>query len=151
MADSLNLHPLPKHWRVHHRIPKDIDTALSDFSPLMRQLLYNRGIVDSQTALHFINGDVGFPTDPFLLKGMRAAVTRVHQAVVDKEKVAIYGDYDADGVTSTALLVEFLSKFGLEARPYIPNRYDEGYGLNEDAMAQLAEEGIDLIITVDCG
>ena len=151
MTDLPEFRPLPKRWRVHHRIPKDIDAELSAFSPLMRQLLYNRGISDSASALHFVNGDVGFPTDPFLLTGMREAVDRVHQAVIKQEKVAIYGDYDADGVTSTALLVEFFSHLGMQARPYIPNRYDEGYGLNDEAMQQLAQEGIDLIITVDCG
>lgn len=151
MTDLPEFRPLPKRWRVHHRIPKDIDAELSAFSPLMRQLLYNRGISDSASALHFVKGDVGFPTDPFLLTGMREAVDRVHQAVIKQEKVAIYGDYDADGVTSTALLVEFLSHLGMQARPYIPNRYDEGYGLNDEAMQQLAQEGIDLIITVDCG
>jgi single-stranded-DNA-specific exonuclease len=151
MTDLPDFRPLPKHWRIHHRIPKDIDAELSDFSPLMRQLLYNRGITDSTSAMDFVNGDVGFPTEPLLLTGMREAVTRLHQAVTHQENVAIYGDYDADGVTSTALLVEFLSQLGLEARPYIPNRYDEGYGLNAEAMAQLAEEGVSLIITVDCG
>jgi single-stranded-DNA-specific exonuclease len=151
MTDLPDFRPLPKRWRVHHRIPKDIDAELRDFSPLMRQLLYNRGITDSASAMHFVNGDVGFPTDPFLLTGMREAVNRIHHAVMNQENVAIYGDYDADGVTSTALLVEFLSQLGLEPRPYIPNRYDEGYGLNEDAMVQLAEEGLSLIITVDCG
>ena len=76
---------------------------------------------------------------------------RLHKAVTEGEKIAIYGDYDADGVTSTSLLVEFLAALGVEARPYIPDRYDEGYGLNDDAIRLLAGEGIKLIITVDCG
>jgi single-stranded-DNA-specific exonuclease len=117
----------------------------------MRQLLYNRGFEDGESAAKFIAGEVGFSTDPFLLKGMAETVKRLHQAVVDGETIVIYGDYDADGVTSTALLTSFLSKLGIQARPYIPNRYDEGYGLNLDAIQQLAEEGTDLIITVDCG
>jgi single-stranded-DNA-specific exonuclease len=117
----------------------------------MRQLLYNRGFEDGESAAKFIAGEVGFSTDPFLLKGMAEAVERLHQAVVDGETIVIYGDYDADGVTSTALLTSFLSKLGIQVRPYIPNRYDEGYGLNLDAIQQLAEEGTDLIITVDCG
>ena len=117
----------------------------------MRQLLYNRGFEDGDSAAKFIAGEVGFPTDPFLLTGMSEAVERLHQAIVRGETIVIYGDYDADGVTSTALLTSFLSKLGVQARPYIPNRYDEGYGLNLDAIQQLAEEGTDLIITVDCG
>jgi single-stranded-DNA-specific exonuclease len=151
MPENETHRPLPKRWKTHHKIPKDIDRTLSDFSPLMRQLLYNRGFMDGEAAAAFIEGRVTFSTDPMLLKGMSAAVDRLHKAVTQGEQIAVYGDYDADGVTATALLVEFLAKLGVEARAYIPNRYDEGYGLNEDAMQQLAEEGTDLIITVDCG
>jgi len=82
---------------------------------------------------------------------MEQAVSRLNNAIRDGERIVVYGDYDADGVTSTALLIGFLSSLGVEAHPYIPNRYDEGYGLNEQAIQQLAEEGTDLIITVDCG
>jgi single-stranded-DNA-specific exonuclease len=151
MTTTANHRPLPKRWQVHHTIPNDVDRALSEFSPLMRQLLYNRGFMDGESAATFIAGEVGFPTDPFLLKGMAKAVERLHQAIMGGETIVIYGDYDADGVTSTALLTSFLSKLNVQARPYIPNRYDEGYGLNLDAIQQLAEEGTDLIITVDCG
>ncbi len=151
MTEPTNHRPLPKRWRVQHPIPNDVDRALGDFSPLMRQLLYNRGFVDGDSAAKFIAGDVDFSTDPFFLKGMREAVERLHQAIVAGETIIIYGDYDADGVTSTALLTSFLSKLNVQARPYIPNRFDEGYGLNVDAIQQLADEGADLIITVDCG
>lgn len=143
--------PLPKRWQIHHQIPSDIYRELGNFSPLMRQLLYNRGFENSESAATFINGTVDFPTDPFLLKGMEEAVTRLQAAVAGEERIAIYGDYDADGVTSTALLVEFLAALGVTARPYIPDRYDEGYGLNDDAILLLAGEGIGLVITVDCG
>lgn len=151
MTSATHQHPLPKRWRFHHKIPKDIDRALSDFSPLMRQLLYNRGFIDANSAASFVSGTVNFPTDPFLLKDMEAAVGRLRDAVVNDEKIAVYGDYDADGVTSTALLVEFLTRLGVTPRAYIPNRYDEGYGLNEEAIRQLADEGTRLVITVDCG
>jgi single-stranded-DNA-specific exonuclease len=148
---SLSASPLTKRWRIAPKIPSDIHEALSDFSPLMRQLLYNRGFTDNQTAGAFIAGSVPFSTDPFLMTGMQTAVDRLHAAVEGGQKIAIYGDYDADGVTATALLVEFFSRLGVEARPYIPNRFDEGYGLNKEALQQLADEGIDLVITVDCG
>jgi single-stranded-DNA-specific exonuclease len=151
MLLNVNDRPLPKRWKIHHKIPRDINRALSDFSPLMRQLLYNRGFMDSEAAAAFIEGRVAFSTDPMLLKDMSLAIERLHLAITRGEQVAVYGDYDADGVTATALLVEFLSLLGVPARAYIPNRYDEGYGLNEEAMRQLAEEGVDLIITVDCG
>jgi single-stranded-DNA-specific exonuclease len=125
--------------------------ALRDFSPFMRQLLYNRGLFDPAAAAGFVAGTTHFPTDPFLLKDMAAAVARVHAAVMNGEHIAVYGDYDADGVTATALMAEFLMKLGVEPRVYIPNRYDEGYGLNDDALQALAAEGINLVITVDCG
>ena len=111
----------------------------------------NRGYEDRESAAAFIEGRVTFDRDPFLLKGMDLAVERLHQAVSAGEKVAVYGDYDVDGVTSTALMVEFLTGLGVEVRPYIPDRFDEGYGLNDEAMRTLAGEGIKLVITVDCG
>jgi len=148
---STNHHPLPKRWHIHHRIPNDIDQALKDFSPLMRQLLYNRGFTEAESAADFISGTVSHPTDPYQLSGMEQAVKRLHEAITQGEKIVVYGDYDADGVTSAALLSSFLSVLGVDARVYIPNRYDEGYGLNEEAMHQLAGEGAKLVITVDCG
>ncbi len=151
MSDSAERRPLPKRWRIQLPIPTDISRELSDFSPLLRQLLYNRGFVTAKSAAAFIDGTVDFSTDPFLLKDMQIAVDRLHEAIENEEKIAVYGDYDTDGVTSTALLVEFLTKLGADVRPYIPDRYDEGYGLNDDAMRLLAGEGIKLMITVDCG
>ena len=151
MTSHKNHRPLPKRWKIHHKIPNHINNALCDFSPLMRQLLYNRGFENGEAAASFVEGAVDFPTDPMLLKGMTEAVDKLHQAITQDKKIAIYGDYDADGVTSTTLLMEFLSRLGINPRAYIPNRYDEGYGLNEGAMHQLAGEGTDLIITVDCG
>lgn len=146
-----SIRPLPKRWRVHHPIPAKISQALGNFSPLIRQLLYNRGFEDPESASAFLVGTVPFPTDPLLMTGMAAAVERLRRAVVENEKIAIYGDYDADGVTSSALLKEFLAALGREARSYIPDRYEEGYGLNNAAVRQLAGEGVGLIITVDCG
>lgn len=145
------LRPLPRRWDIHHTIPDTLSKEMRAFSPLMRQLLYNRGFEDSESAGAFLSGTVSFSTDPFLLTDMAQAVARLRTAITRGEKIAIYGDYDADGVTSTALLMEFLAALGSEARAYIPDRYDEGYGLNNDAVRQLAGEGISLIITVDCG
>jgi len=143
--------PLPKRWRIQPTIPDDLSNMLSDFHPLMRQLLYNRGIEDPELAEAFLSGMVRFSTDPFLLKSMDLAVVRISEAVTKGQNIAVYGDYDADGVTSTALLVEFFKSLGVETRAYIPNRFDEGYGLNDEAVRQLANEGVDLMITVDCG
>ncbi|MBG0771694.1 MAG: single-stranded-DNA-specific exonuclease RecJ, partial [Anaerolineaceae bacterium] len=151
MSDTNEYRPLPRRWRVQHPIPNDISQELSDFSPLLRQMLYNRGYEDRESAAAFIEGRVTFDRDPFLIKGMDVAIERLHKAVVGGEKVAVYGDYDVDGVTSTALMVEFLTGLGVEVRPYIPDRFDEGYGLNDEAMRKLAGEGVELVITVDCG
>ena len=142
---------LARHWRVQPRIPGDIDRALCEFPPFMRQLLYNRGFHDLEAAAHFIAGEVRFSTNPEQIKDMSTAVARPHAAVTTGEKIAIYGDYDADGVTATALMSDFLASLGVEPEIYIPNRYDEGYGLNAEALQTLAEVGVHLVITVDCG
>lgn len=151
MTDLPNHTPLPRRWRVQPIIPRDIDVALGDFPALMRQLLYNRGFKSPESAATFLACEVPYPTDPFLLKDMAAAVDRLHSALTTGERIAIYGDYDADGVTASALMHEFLTALGADPRIYIPNRFDEGYGLNEEAIQQLAAEGVDLVITVDCG
>jgi single-stranded-DNA-specific exonuclease len=113
-------------------------------------LLYNRDLSTPSEVQAFLKGD--WPEDnPFRLKGMNEAVTRLRQAIRQRDPIAIYGDFDADGVTATALLVETLSALGAQAEPYIPHRLDEGYGLNEGALRELAQRGIKVIVTVDCG
>ena len=143
--------PTSKRWVISPRIPASINTALNEFSPLLRQLLYNRGISDPKTAWAYVRGEASQSTDPFLLKDMEQAVDTLSQAITSGHKIAVYGDYDVDGVTSSALLFEFLREMGVEGRVYIPNRFDEGYGLNLEAIETLAGEGVQLIITVDCG
>jgi single-stranded-DNA-specific exonuclease len=151
MTAETNTNPIPRRWKLQTPYPKYIDDSLADYNAFMRQLLYNRGITDGDSAAHFIAGTVGHPTDPFLIKDMAVAVERLHQAILHNETIVIYGDYDADGVTSTALLKLFMDSLGVSARVYIPNRYDEGYGMNEDAVRELAQAGANLIVTVDCG
>ncbi len=85
------------------------------------------------------------------MTGMQAAVERIQYALAHNEPIAIYGDYDVDGVTSTALLVDILNALGADVRGYIPNRFDEGYGLNNDALSALKDDGVGLVISVDCG
>jgi single-stranded-DNA-specific exonuclease len=143
--------PVTKRWNVAAPIPPEINQELAEFPPLMRQLLYNRGVRDAETALAFLSASALEATDPFLIRDMTQAVELLHAAIANSLPIAIYGDYDVDGVTSSALLFELLQKLGASPRIYIPNRFDEGYGLNLDAVEQLASEGIGLIITVDCG
>ncbi len=142
---------IPKHWDVAPPIPDYVNQELREFSPFMRQLLFNRGLTSAQAARAFIEGKSPYDTNPLLIKDMQKAVDILHSALENQAKIAIYGDYDADGVTSSALTFEFLSALGAQPRVYIPNRFDEGYGLNLDAIDQLASEGIQLVITVDCG
>ena len=149
--ENTSFQPTSKRWVVSPLIPPDVDSALEEFPSLLRQLLYNRGITDYKTARAFVDCAPGESTDPFLIKDMASAVEILRQALAGKELIAIYGDYDADGVTSSALLFELLSRLGNPPRVYIPSRFDEGYGLNREAVEQLHREGITLLITVDCG
>lgn len=125
--------------------------ALSDYPPVLRQILYNRGYTTAESARQFLNAEAPETTDPFAILGVREAVQRIENAIQNQDQIAVYGDYDADGVTATALLVNFLSGAGALVRGYIPNRFEEGYGLNNEALKTLASEGVNLVITVDCG
>src|SRR5215208_6993226 len=99
----------------------------------------------------FLKAEPNANTDPFQLIGMPATVDRICYALQHNEPIAVYGDYDVDGVTATALLVQALAALGANVRGYIPNRFEEGYGLNKDALDALQADGVKLIITVDCG
>ena len=116
----------------------------------MAQVLFNRGLANPAEADQFIAGEL-VNDDPFTMKGISRAVTRVREAIRNAEPIAVYGDFDADGVTATALLVETLRSLGADVRPYIPHRVDEGYGLRVEALDELADQGVRLGITVDCG
>lgn len=140
-----------KHWNIPPRITPEADSALSAFPPLLRQILFNRGFADDPSARAFLRGEPNMNTDPFQMTGMKTAIDRIHSAVQNGEAIAIYGDYDVDGVTATALLVEALKSIGADVRGYIPNRFEEGYGLNNNALDELKADGVKLVITVDCG
>lgn len=140
-----------KRWIVAPLIPAHISRELSDHSPFLRQLLFNRGINTAETARSYLSTQSPTNPDPLQLKDMAKAVAIIHAALQEGTRIAIYGDYDTDGVTSSALLYEFFEQLGQAPRVYIPNRFDEGYGLNPDAIHQLHSEGIGLIVTVDCG
>ena len=138
-------------WDLAPALPVEIDQALQQYPDYLRHILYNRGMRDAAAAESFLAARSPFTTDPFLLTGMAAAVQRMAQAVQAHEKVAVYGDYDVDGVTAAVLMVEVLRAAGAEVQVKIPNRFEEGYGLNNDAIQKLAEEGVRLVVTVDCG
>jgi single-stranded-DNA-specific exonuclease len=192
---------LTKRWDILPTLPPEADLALQAYSPLLRQLLYNRGIADPLAAEEFLSPRP--LQDPPPMLGMEEAVARLVEAIRSQELIAVYGDYDVDGVTATALLVQVLAALGARvavsvvreekapsdpSKPeaisqisisetcaevdeakvsgqanvlsvpgkvvvpgYIPNRFDEGYGLNNDALESLCQEGVKVVVTVDCG
>ncbi|MCA0453364.1 MAG: single-stranded-DNA-specific exonuclease RecJ [Chloroflexi bacterium] len=141
---------LSKRWIVATPAPSDILESYPNMGPILAQVLYNRGFTDAVSAEHFIDAksDLG---DPYQMLGINQAVHRVKLAIKRREPIVVYGDFDADGVTSTTLLMQTLTALGAVVKPYIPHRVDEGYGLNSEALLRLAREGVKLVITVDCG
>jgi single-stranded-DNA-specific exonuclease len=140
-----------KRWVIASPVTPQAEEALIRFPPILRQILFNRGLGSYEEARAFLEAKPVFNNDPFQLIGMTAAVDRIRYALNHHEPIAVYGDYDVDGVTATALLVQALEGLGANVRAYIPNRFDEGYGLNPDALDSLQAEGVKLVITVDCG
>ncbi|MFN3532828.1 MAG: single-stranded-DNA-specific exonuclease RecJ [Candidatus Brocadia sp.] len=120
-------------------------------SPLMAQVLINRGIVDVASARNFLQPQIGTLGDPSLLPDIEKASIRINEAVRKGEKIVIYGDYDVDGLSATALMYRCLKLVGAQVSYYIPERLEEGYGLNADAIKKLRECGTNVILTVDCG
>ena len=142
---------ITKSWEVAIPLPPEATEELSGYPPILRQILYNRGYRTHEQARLFLEAQPPPGTQPGNLLGLTKAVSRIQFAIQHQEKVVIYGDYDADGVTATALLCSALKSLGAEVRGYIPNRFEEGYGLNIDALRTLHEDGTSLVITVDCG
>jgi single-stranded-DNA-specific exonuclease len=126
-------------------------SAKASISPSLAQVLVNRGIKDAEAIKEFLKPELNYLHDPYLLPDMQKAVDRLKTAMEKKDKVFIHGDYDVDGLTSTAILVYVLGKLGLETSYHIPNRITEGYGLSSTGIQKAKEWGADLIITVDCG
>lgn len=136
----------PENSELQSRLSRELNIA-----PLTAQLLINRGLVDLDTASTFLSPDLRNLHDPFSLKGMEVAVERLVRALKERERVVIYGDYDVDGITSTSLLYLFFREIGMEVDYYIPERLEEGYGLNCGALKRLAESGAKLVVTTDSG
>ncbi len=141
--------PAPKRWQVLSPSPASQTVTGTDIPSLLVQILYNRGITDTESMELFLTHEETAP--PFQMGGMSEAVGRIRRAIKKSERIAVYGDYDADGVTATALMVETLSALGGRVTWHIPSRGDSGYGLNRPALDQIARNGVTLIVTVDCG
>lgn len=140
-------------WRI---LPHDLAVVrtlerAASIPSVVAQLLVCRGIRDVDTAREFLDAKLSGLRDPESLPGVEDAATRIHAAAKAGKKIVVYGDYDADGITSTAILYRCLKLMGASISYYVPHRIDEGYGLNNDALDKLSERQTDLVITVDCG
>ena len=142
-----------KKWQIYDTDEDKVNELVTkyDINELLATILVNRDIVDEQKLEIFLNPTRNNFHDPFLMPDMEKAVERIIKAINSKEKVIIYGDYDADGITSITVLKKFLEDVGLNADYYIPNRLNEGYGLNNNAIQKIVENNYELMITVDCG
>jgi single-stranded-DNA-specific exonuclease len=142
-----------KRWLVYpHDAPRirDLEQTLG-VSPLVAQLLLRRHVSDPARARQFLDPRLGDLREPSLLPGIERASEIVHQAIRAGRQIVVYGDYDADGMTATAILVRCIRLLGGQVTYFVPNRLDDGYGLNLDAIRQLRERGAELLVTVDCG
>ncbi|HMQ01872.1 MAG TPA: DHH family phosphoesterase, partial [Candidatus Doudnabacteria bacterium] len=142
---------MAKHWQIKPVVPQGILEMFPELSSLQVQLLHNLGLSDPDRADWFLNPDYHNLYDPFLFTQMQSAIERTWQAIERKEKILIYGDYDADAVTANALLTRTFQYLGVEVESYIPDRFTEGYGLNLEAFQKIKERGVRVVITVDCG
>lgn len=142
-----------KKWEFYEENSEEIiDIAKKhNISELLTKILVNREITDDKEIDTFLNPTRNDFYDPYLMPDMDKAVERIIKAINNQEKVMIYGDYDVDGITSITVLKKFLEERGLKTGHYIPNRLEEGYGLNENAIRSIAEQKYTLMITVDCG
>jgi len=140
-----------KRWIIQPPITEAARAELKAFPEILQQLLFNRGYATDAAARAYLRAEANFDANPLQLLGMEAAVARIRLALAHNEPIAIYGDYDVDGVTATALLVQTIRGLGGNVKGYIPNRGEEGYGLNPGAFGTLKAEGVKLVISVDCG
>jgi single-stranded-DNA-specific exonuclease len=144
---------MPKRWQIrpHDTVAVAALEQRAGVSSIVAALLASRGVKEPAAVKTFLAGTLADLRDPETLPGVPEAADRILAAVRGRKKIVIYGDYDADGMTSTAILTGCLEALDAEPRWYVPNRFEEGYGLNSEALERLAAEGADLVVTVDCG
>ena len=139
------------NWYIYPVIPEPEAQKMGNIPPVLKQVLFNRGIHEQENARQFLKAALEFDNNPSLILDMNKAVERILRGYRSNEKFVVYGDYDVDGVTATALLVSGLSRLGFRAAAYIPNRFEEGYGINNEALNVIKADGAGLVISVDCG
>ena len=142
-----------KKWECYNNNNEEVEKIAKEFnvSKILATILSNKKISKKEDIEKFLNPKRNNFHDPFLMPDMEIAVDRIIKAIETKEKIMIYGDYDVDGITSITVLKQFLADRGIVADTYIPNRLDEGYGLNKKAIEEIAKQNYTLMITVDCG
>mgnify|MGYP001653805791 FL=1 len=142
-----------KKWEIYQTNEEKVEKLQEKYklNRLLSTLLTNRGITEEAEITKFLNPKRSDFYDPFGMPDMEKAVERILKAIENKEQIIIYGDYDVDGITSVTVLKSFLEERGIQVNVYIPNRLNEGYGLNKTAMEEIAKQGNKLMITVDCG
>lgn len=144
---------MSKRWRIANYDPQSIAMLqrAAGIPAVVAQLLLSRGIQSPDEAREFLDPKLNGLRDPSELPGATLAAELIYAAIGDQKKITIYGDYDADGMTSTAILLRCLTLLGANVDFYVPHRMDEGYSLNSEALRKLAEQGTDVVVTVDCG
>jgi single-stranded-DNA-specific exonuclease len=142
---------MKKEWQIMPKVKKEFIDKYPDYNPVILQLLFNRGIVEKSEVKDFLEKKYESLYDPFLFRDMKEAISLIIKHIKSKNKIYIYGDYDADGVTASVILVETLRTFKAKAEVYIPDRVKEGYGLNKEAIKKIIKDNPGLIITVDNG
>ncbi len=144
---------MPKRWRIATHDPVSVSALgrAAGIPAVVAQLLIGRGICDADVAREFLDAKLSGLRDPEELPGAVQAAELLHQAIRAGRRITVYGDYDADGMTATAIMLLCLKQLGAKADFYIPNRIDEGYGLNHEALRTIADQGGDVVVTVDCG
>ena len=142
-----------KKWQIYETDNEKVNELIKKYNLnlLLATILVNKNITDEKVLNKFLHPTRKDFYDPFLMPDMDLAIDRILKAIDNKEKIIIYGDYDADGITSITVLKSFFKDLGIDVDSYIPNRLDEGYGLNKPAVKQIVEKGYELMITVDCG
>ena len=144
---------MTKKWQIYQVENAKVEELQENYNinKLLATILVNRGIIEEKQIEKFLNPKRSDFYNPYEMPDMKIAVKRIVKAIENKEKTIIYGDYDVDGITSVTVLKSFLKERGLEVAEYIPNRLEEGYGLNKTAVEGIAKKGYTLMITVDCG
>lgn len=142
-----------KTWHLQPHEPHAIERLARSLgtSPIVAQLLLNRNQREAEAASHFLRAPLAGLHEPELLPGMNEAVERISAAIAQKKRICVYGDYDVDGVSGTAILLTGLRHLGADVEFHVPHRLEDGYGLNHEALRKIAEAGTSLVVTVDCG